>query len=581
MRYLFNITRHLIHRLARPVFLPVSLRAALWALLLVIASPIAAQAQAQGTPAEKPARVLVIASDTSQQMVRDLVGFLGREYPVSIKAITPDAYTPLIDEQLYDGFVYLGDDYYTAPGDSFYFDMSRTSKPVLWINYHAWNFDAETQTRIGMSFQDQHSSAFTTINFRGMAPLIYSDTSFLEVRRPARVLYWLFSDDLSNSLPGAAISGNKTFVSYLPDFRIHAPGFLAFKLAADETFTDLKAGAFLPDSPAQRLATARADEFRAGVHLPFVHEGIGGDPIRYDSDEFHPRLLRVKDIGADWITISQTFFQDGVRGDEPAKDPIGTASLAELGNLVDDAHRVGLLVRLSVIVNLTEESRGPGDWRGYIRPKDHNAWWAAYRAIVLDAAQFAKDNGVESLNVGAELNRMQTDEDEWRALVSAVREEVGYEGLVGYQVNFDGFDTMTWGDALDYLSVAAYWPLAQTRSPDLGVLFAAWQQVGRDLDIWMQNHPDIDLEFGEIGYASQPYASMFPFSWKPNLAGQLDEIEQLLCYIALEHFLVRHPAISGVGVFASTENDLLPGNIGYSPFGKPAGEVVWRLMRLR
>jgi hypothetical protein len=336
-----------------------------------------------------------------------------------------------------------------------------------------------------------------------------------------------------------------------------------------------------PLDEAARLAAAKADVFRSGVHLPFIFNTDGDETIPYDSDAFHHRLMNIKQSGAEWVNLTQTYYQDGVAASDPAAHRVGTATISALGNIVDDAHALGLFVRLSVIVNLNETTRKPNEWRGLIRPANPEDWWGAYRKIVLDAARFSKSAGIESLVIGAELSRLQDDDAQWRALVSDIRTLTSYKGLVGYQVNFDAFGNMTWADTLDFLSVAAYWPLAKTRDPSLETLNAAWGKIGETLSHWSQAHPGVPMEFGEIGYTSQPYAALYPFSWKPNRSRNLSLTEQLNAYLALETFLAARTDIVGVSVFASTQYDRVPGDIGYSPFGKPAEQVVNRLMDLR
>ena len=225
--------------------------------------------------------------------------------------------------------------------------------------------------------------------------------------------------------------------------------------------------------------------------------------------------------------------------------------------------------------------RKPGDWRGHIWPRDPDKWWTRYREIILDAARFARENDIEALTIGAELSRLEAEEDRWRALIDAVRNEAGFQNLIGYQTNFDRVTDFTWGDALDYLAVAAYWPLAEHRDEPLENLMTSWDRIRAELDPWIAENPDVSLEFGEVGYASQPYAAVFPFSWKPHRGRQLSLEEQETSYLSLEYMLRNAPGVAGIGIFASTAEDHVPENIGYSPFGKPAENVIRRIMTLR
>jgi len=546
----------------------------------VLADPI--EQPDDGDAAANPfPHILVIAPDPSSDHAKALVHYLNARFPLKATLVPQTEYRSHIDAWVHDGFVYLGENYFLPPSAAFFQDMAQTEKPLLWINYHAWNLSEDMKKKTGLTVFDQRDLQFGTVNFHALAPLEGADVSATMAEYPAQVLYWIFNADLTASTPGAVISGNLSYLSYLPVLDPDHPSFPAFHAAADAAMSQLTRLRPQPLDDATRLSAAKADAFRSGIHLPFILDPDADATVTYDAEDFHRRLMNIKMSGAEWVNLTQTYFQNGVAASNPAAHAAGTATNAALRNIVDDAHALGLFVRLSIIVNLNEASRRPDDWRGYIRPANPDKWWATYRRIVLDAARFSQTVGIESLVIGAELNRMQVDEPQWRALVSDVRSQVGYKGLLGYQVNFDSFDSMTWADALDFLSVAAYWPLAKTADPSLETLKAAWEKVGKMLSDWSQAHPGVPLELGEIGYTSQPYAAVFPFSWKPNRSQNLSLTEQFNAYLALEEFLRARNDIAGVGIFASTQYDRVPGDIGYSPFGKPAEQVVKRLMDLR
>ena len=530
---------------------------------------------------ERPARLLVIVSDPSDKRVEALESYLLRSYPVQLTTVGVDEYRPIVDERIHDGFIYWGQNYYAEPSRGLLADMAQTEKPILWMNYHLWRLDAARLEDFGLTVSDDHSNTFTQVNFFGLRPLGFTDTTRIATRYPARVLFWLFNDDMTQSIPGAAKTGNLTYLSYLPLLDEGRPDHEAFDNAARTALENIKAVVPPPLSAQERLAAARADKFRDGLHLPYIFEGQEDRIMAYDSEKMHPRLLRIREAGADWVTISQTYFQNGIRSSHPVAHEVGTASFEEIENVAQDAHDLGLFVRLSVIVNLSEGTAKPGEWRGMINAADPDAWWNDYRKIVVDAARFAKQEGIESLSIGAELNGMQTDDARWRTLVEDVRQRAGYEGLVGYQVNYNSFDELVWADALDYLSVAAYWPLATQADPSLEMLIEAWEPIGEKIYDYLTDNPLVSLEFGEIGYTSQPFSAVHPYSWKPSKSRKLNLNEQLTAYLALEDYLIRTPDIEGVGLFASTAHDLYAADIGYSPFSKPAEDVMRRILNLR
>ncbi len=540
----------------------------------------ALKSQEARSAVEAPAQLLLVASDPAQKSADRLVAFLSSEFDVQVTLIGNGDYVPLIDEYAYDGFVYLGNNYFLPPGRGFLSDMSATRKPVFWVNYHPWLLEPAVFSRKGMSFQDVHSVEFDKVNFHGMRPLNATDTSLVEATHPARVFFWLYNKDKSVSLPGAVISGNFVYLSYLPALFPEQPDMVPVLAAARAAFSQLTPMTEPVAGPDERLVAARVDSFRTGIHLPFILEGSHTDTVPYESDGLHSNLIRIRETGAEWVILHQSYFQDGVSASEPAVHPKGTATFEGLNNIVRDAHTIGLNVRLSVVVNSTGDFLESREQRGFIWPSDREKWWETYRRIVLEVAVFAKENNIESLTIGSGLNRLEEDEDQWRSLVAGVRDEVGYNGLIGYQVNFDSLTRFSWGDALDYLAVSAYWPLATMRNEPLQNLIAAWNLIGNEVEQWLEQNPEVILEFGEIGYASQASSAVYPNPQQPNRSAPLSLEEQLICYLALEDFLRKHPKIAGVGIFASTPEDLQPGNIGYSPFGKPAHEVLRRLMAL-
>jgi hypothetical protein len=525
-------------------------------------------------------RVLVIAPLEAHAEAHQLSEVVASLLPLDIQVSTDQDYAPGIDERFYDGFIYLGSRYGKVPKDGFLEDMARTAKPVLWIGYNAWLLEKPALKTNGIRIRDKHSDIFDLIVTYATAQLPPTDTTWVEAPID-RVISWLYDPSRLHSMPGVVHIDHFTYISYFPSLKPSAPDFGAFRAAMVATFgRDPPASMPLP-SFEQRVEAARADTYWTGVHLPIYVSQGNAQVVGYDSDQLHDNLLRIRDSGGEWVTISQIYYQDGIRASHIHADPQLTPRFESIQNIVRDAQKLGLRVRLSPIINITEAIRAPGEWRGLIRPKMQSAWWSNYRELILAAARFARDNRIESLNIGAELSAMQQDQVQWRELVETVRTEAGYTGLIGYQVNYDDQSraSLTWADALDYLGIAAYWPLAGDRDPNLQELRDSWQEIGEQLDRWLENQSVKRLEFSEIGYVSQPYTSVHPYSWKPHRGGNQSPQEQLKCYDALEWFLARYPQVSGVHFFASTEEDLDPNSTGYSPFGKPAEEVMKRILR--
>lgn len=539
-------------------------------------------------------RVLIIAplADIGAAAVfADTIAAAGRPRP-SIVAIKD--YAPLIDVRVFDGFIMLGIDSHSPPKVSFVQDMLDVDKPILWVGHHADLLGTEDLTDIGLALSKPSTGKYrldsetqsATVKVVRKITVANPATAVLHLKRS------IFGATVSGASVGAARSGRLTYAAFIPEF---VPG--SFGMAA---LTQLALDAFgLPSEPApsqpdftSRISQARSDDFATAVHLPVYISETRGALLGYDGDALHENLVRIRDAGAEWVVIQRIFYQNGLFATEIFADPQRTATLASLANVVADAHKLGLKVRLVPVVNLTEKSRRPGDWRGLIEPANPYVgwapylWWARYREILLEDAAFARDNGVEALDIGAEMSTLIFEDDHWQSLAADVRGVAGYRGLIGYQVNYHILTEITWSDALDYLAVAAYWPLSETPHPELEDLVAAWENVWDEIGPWVRAHPELRVEIGEIGYVAQPYTSVYPFSGSPqlfdpelDLEPELDVSEQLTCYLALESFLANRPEIRGVAIFASTANDVEPTSLGYSPFAKPAAEVVRRILQ--
>ena len=520
-------------------------------------------------------RLLIVTSEGESG--ENLSRLLAEMYGAQVTTKAMGDYDPFIDEYYYDGFVYLGSDYYAHPKQGFLDDMAHTEKPVLWVNYHVWLLDAGFLKSKGIEIRDEHLPSLNRVVLHRTITRAPTDATLVKSSRDA-VLYWLEGSG-HERIPGAVHSGNFTYVSYLPHMDLFAVDFGPFLAAIRAAFGARKPPR-TPKAPdyERRVEKARLDSFRTGIHLPvYVAETTDKVP-GYDSDLWHANLMRIKESGAEWVDLVRTFYQKDLHASTVYADSKLTPTLKSLGNIVADAHRLGLLVRLHIAINLVE--RGPLEWHGMIRPNDAQKWWNSFDAAVRETAAFARRHEVESIMLGTEFTSMQEDGDRWRELIRMVREDIRYKGLTGYGVNYNS-PNVQWLDALDFFSISAYWPLSERRDPDLKTLMESWRIIDKKLRWWKKSHAAISLELGEVGYVSQPYASVLPFSWKANKGQQQSMAEQLSCYESLRRFLAQAEYIGGVHIFASTAEDDQAGSVGYTPFGKPAERVVEEIFKLR
>jgi hypothetical protein len=85
-----------------------------------------------------------------------------------------------------------------------------------------------------------------------------------------------------------------------------------------------------------------------------------------------------------------------------------------------------------------------------------NAWWERYAAFILHYACLAEEKQVKMLCLGCEMSSTEAQEDRWRTLIAQVRKV--YHGAITYNVNHGREGELKWWDAVDVISISAYYP---------------------------------------------------------------------------------------------------------------------------
>jgi hypothetical protein len=542
-----------------------------WLVTFALASPLLAADE----PATIQKRLLVITAPG--QNSDKLVDILKRLVTPQVDVTDSASYAPLIDLHSYDGFVYVGEEYYKPPKAALIKDLTNSQKPIVWMNYHGWLLGNDFFQRKGLTIKAEHDDKYKTLITDKPIKLTRTDSTRLDTSGD-KVLYWFYRPG-KGLVPAAARSGNFTYVAYNPGTNPATADYAPFRKLLISSFSHVK-GKARPvwKNFEQRIADIRRDRFRTGVHMP-VYVAKTTDSVNgYDSDYWHANLLRIKNTGAEWVSIVAIHYQEYVDSSTIQADPDKTPTFDALKGIIADAHKLGLYVRLHFVVNIAKPKKD--EWRGFIKPKNRKQWWQSYNALALKFARFCRENEVESLVIGAELNRMQTDTRRWRALIKDIRTKMNYGGLLGYQVNFNAM-RLKWAKHLDYVTVAAYWPISKSRDTRMTTIKRAWDKVEKRIRNWKRQHPGVPIEFGEAGYVAQRYAGVFPFSWKPDKQGRQNVQEQLQLYRGLHYFHSKYKSVTGVHFFASTNEDTDPNSIGYTPFGKPAENVMKKIIGLR
>lgn len=216
-------------------------------------------------------------------------------------------------------------------------------------------------------------------------------------------------------------------------------------------------------------------------------------------------------------------------------------SLHGLQATLDSASELGLISMLKPHLWVR------GSWPGEISMKneaDWQTWFQNYKAFILYYARFAEENNMPLLCVGTELEKTSHREKDWRAIISAVREV--YSGKLTYAANFTEYQNVAFWDALDYIGVQAYFPLATGAEPPLHQLHRGWQKVLPILENVSRGFQRPIL-FTELGYCDTHDAAQEPWLW-PNQRKEvpISQEMQARCYQAFFEAVWDKPWFQGV-----------------------------------
>jgi hypothetical protein len=292
-------------------------------------------------------------------------------------------------------------------------------------------------------------------------------------------------------------------------------------------------------------------------------------------------ITRAAQIGANFISLSPTWYQndEGSIFVQPRQET--TISDAALIHAIQQAHKVGLKVMVIPFLDLYD-----GKWNGFIVPRDQDIWWGNYKDFILHYARIASANGVEQFSVGRELVRQSNNPanaGRWHDLLAQVRSL--YSGKITYQANWGKdwareYDKVTfWGDPnIDIIGVNGYFPVGdpdayKNGNPGLQSLINGWQAHIKMLE-QLQNRYQKPLLISEVGYRSVDGTAIEPFAhWRE---GGYNPEEQALAYRAFFQAWQNVPWMAGVfwWEWKSDPSAVRVEDKYYSSQNKPAEKVL-------
>lgn len=174
-----------------------------------------------------------------------------------------------------------------------------------------------------------------------------------------------------------------------------------------------------------------------------------------------------------------------------------------------------------------------GAFTGHMKMNTEDDWKDmenCYRNFILDFADLAETEKVAVLCIGTELEQFITHRPAyWTELIRDIRKR--YSGKLTYAANWDEYKRVPFWDALDFIGVDAYFPVAPTQTPSFEEAQQGWQQW-KDRMETLSDSLDRPILFTEYGYRSVDYAGREPWvsDWElkgVNLTAQENLLEAL------------------------------------------------------
>ncbi|MEM7435692.1 MAG: hypothetical protein AAF436_11115 [Myxococcota bacterium] len=306
-----------------------------------------------------------------------------------------------------------------------------------------------------------------------------------------------------------------------------------------------------------------------------AHNYQRGGSKGYGSATSEATLQELRALGVDSVSLTPFGFMQ--RLDEPTVHSIGDYRAGETDSRIvreiKAAKALGLRIMLKPHLWIVD-----GQWRGHIDFESDSkwtTWFDAYEDWLLHYADLAEAHGVEFLVVGVELRTTEARlESRWRRLIRKVRRR--YKGKITYSANWDDAGALPWWDAVDYVGVQFYPPLAKAPG-------ARTEEVRRYLDARLDEVAALSARaerpvlFTEVGFRSDADALVRPHAWPGRSDdASVDEETQAIGYAEFVAAVRERRWVAGVywWKWFTDPNTAEEGPRGFSPRGKPAESVL-------
>ena len=201
-------------------------------------------------------------------------------------------------------------------------------------------------------------------------------------------------------------------------------------------------------------------------------------------------------------------------------------------------------------------------------------WEKNYKDYLLLLANLSDSLDIEMLCIGTELKTYTTNHPEFFIdLIEEIRKV--YKGKLTYAANWDEYKLVNFWDKLNYISIDAYFPLSDKKTPKITELELEWKKITKDLKNFSLKLGK-KIIFTEYGYRSINYSAnkQWEFEKTPNTE-QINFMAQINAYAAFNNTIWKEQFIAG-GFLWKWYNDynLDKNNSDYTPQQKPVQQLI-------
>jgi hypothetical protein len=274
--------------------------------------------------------------------------------------------------------------------------------------------------------------------------------------------------------------------------------------------------------------------------------------------------LMAERLNVNWTAITLGALQDHPQATEIKFREAPTVTDEEVISAIREAKQLGLAVCLKPVVNCAN-----GTWRAHINFFDADVpcepkwsdWFAAYNEFILHYARIAEQTGCEMLCIGCEMVQTDRREQEWRELITQVRQV--YSGSITYNCDKYQEDRVKWWDAVDIISSSGYYPIGD------------WERQLDRIEQVVRSHGK-PFFFMEAGCPSREGSQHLPNDW--GLPGAPSEEVQRAFYETMFAAADKREWIGGFMLWdwpaKLYEESRAAANDDYCMFGKQAEATV-------